>query len=127
MPAGRPTLYRPEYCERISELMNEGLSFAACAGDIGVSRDTIYEWSKVHPEFSDAKSIGEAKAQLWWERRNIDLAKTGEGNATATVWGLKNRASADWRDRTEQESTNKTEIVIRGGLPPRDEGDGGAK
>jgi hypothetical protein len=71
----------------------------------------------------EGKNVGEAATQFWWERRNIELAKTGEGNATATVWGLKNRASADWRDRTEQETQNKTEIVIRGGLPPRDEGE----
>ena len=120
MPAGRPTLYRPEYCDEVIKLMKEGFSFAACAGAIGVSRDTLYEWTKVHPEFSDTKSIGDAATQFWWERRNIELAKTGDGNATATVWGLKNRASADWRDRTAQESTNKTEIVIRGGLPAKE-------
>jgi len=66
--------------------LGEGLSFAACAGEIGVSRSAIYLWADEHPEFMDAKNIGDAKAQLWWERRNIALAQTGEGNATATVW-----------------------------------------
>jgi hypothetical protein len=72
MPAGRPTLYRPEYCERIIELMADGLSFAACAGEIGVSRSAIYLWADEHPEFMDAKNIGEAKTQLWWEPGNIE-------------------------------------------------------
>jgi Helix-turn-helix domain of resolvase len=121
---GRPTLYKPEYCQRLIDLLSEGLSFAACAGEFSVSRQTIYDWSEEHPEFLDAKSIGEAKTQLWWERRNLAFAKGGEGNATSIVFGLKNRAAADWRDRTEQESTNKTEIVIRGGLPPMASADG---
>jgi hypothetical protein len=48
-------------------------------------------------------------ARVFWERRNIHLAQTGEGNATATVFGLKNRSRKgerrvpDWQDMSRQE------------------------
>jgi transposase-like protein len=106
---GRPSKYDPEFCEvMISAMETEGLSIGAVAGLIGVSRDTIYAWTEVHPEFSDAKKIGEAKAQLFWERKNVALAERGSagpGASTAVVFGLKNRGRADWRDVVEQKHT----------------------
>jgi hypothetical protein len=30
--------------------------------DGGVSRQTVYDWTEAHPEFMDAKNIGDAKA-----------------------------------------------------------------
>jgi transposase-like protein len=106
---GRPSKYDPEFCEvMISAMETEGLSLGAVAGLIGVSRDTLYEWTTVHPEFSGAKKIGEAKAQLFWERKNVSLANNGSagpGASTAIVFALKNRAKADWRDVIEQKHT----------------------
>jgi hypothetical protein len=106
---GRPSKYDPEFCEvMISAMETEGLSLGAVAGLIGVSRDTLYEWATVHPEFSYAKKMGEAKAQLFWERKNVSLANNGSagpGASTAIVFALKNRAKADWRDVIEQKHT----------------------
>ena len=95
---GRPTDYDPAYCELAIEFLADGYSLAALAGEIGVARSTIYEWRANHEEFSDAVKRGQAKAILWWEKANRSLATTGEGNATAIVFGLKNRASDEWRD-----------------------------
>ena len=106
---GRPSKYDPEFCEvMISAMETEGLSLGAVAGLIGVSRDTLYEWTTAHPEFSYAKKVGEAKAQLFWERKNVSLANNGSagpGASTAIVFALKNRAKADWRDVIEQKHT----------------------
>lgn len=54
MPAGQPTKYRPEYCEEIVEWMAKGKSLTSFAVKIKVTRETVYEWGRVHPEFSDA-------------------------------------------------------------------------
>jgi uncharacterized protein (DUF433 family) len=109
---GRPSKYdRTFHPSRLIELCEEGLSFAACAGDFRISRETIYDWADKFPEFSDAKRIGEGLAVLFWERQNITLAQTGDGNATATVFGLKNRSRKgerhvpEWQDVSRQEQT----------------------
>ena len=52
--------------------------------------------------------MGEAKAQLFWERKNVALAERGSagpGASTAVVFALKNRGRADWRDVIEQKHT----------------------
>jgi hypothetical protein len=61
--AGAPSKYKPEYCEELIEYFNvppyigdESSDFRSLSGfaiKIGVSRDTLLEWSKVHPEFEE--------------------------------------------------------------------------
>lgn len=98
MAGGRPTDYDPSHCDEAVVFLAQGYSLAAFAGHIGVARSTVYKWVDEHPEFSDAVKTGQAGAILWWERRNKEFAETGEGNATAIIFGLKNRASDEWRD-----------------------------
>lgn len=101
MSGGRPTKYRPEYCEQVIEHMADGASLTSFAAQIEVARSTINEWIDNHPEFREATSIGKAKAAAWWEKVNRGLATGGEGNATSTIFGLKNMAPEDWHDRKD--------------------------
>lgn len=90
--------YRPEYCDEVITFLADGYSLAAFAGHVGVSRQTLYNWMEANPAFAGAAKIAQAKAVLFWERANRTLAITGDGNATACVFALKNRAPDDWRD-----------------------------
>jgi hypothetical protein len=112
MPAGRPSSYDPEFADRVIPFMADGYSLTAFAGEIGVSRQTIYNWAERHPEFLDAVKTGEAASQLWWERRNRGFAETGEGNATAIIFGLKNRAAEDWCDKRDINLSGNFTVVI---------------
>lgn len=98
MSAGRPSTYDPAYCERVVEFLKDGFSLAAFAGEIGVARSTVYEWAKEHPEFSDAVKTAQAGAVLAWEKRLKAASTGGNGNPTAIIFGLKNRAADEWRD-----------------------------
>lgn len=73
MAVGRPTKYDPKYCEEVIKHMEEGNSFWSFAGIISVSFDTLSEWTKVHPEFSESKRIGQAKLLVFDEK----IAKAG--------------------------------------------------
>lgn len=70
--AGRLTKYRPEYCELAIKFMDKGYSKYALAGKLRVSRDTIYEWCKNYPEFSDCIKRGEARSILFWETKGLE-------------------------------------------------------
>ena len=59
-PGGRPTDYRPEYCELVVAEMAKGYSLGAFAATVGVARRTITEWMAVHEEFSLAVSRAKA-------------------------------------------------------------------
>lgn len=57
---GQPTKYRSEYCERLIEFMGRPMPYECFAGEVGVDRDTLYQWEKDQKEFSDAKKRGRA-------------------------------------------------------------------
>ena len=105
MPAGRPSTYSPAYCNEVIECLAEGHSITAFAGRIGVARTTVFNWMHEHPEFMNSVKIGQAKATSFWESILVNIARTSTGNATAAIFGLKNRAADDWRDRIEHAGT----------------------
>jgi hypothetical protein len=106
-PGGRPSKYDPAFCDAIVDFMAQGYSVTAFAGSIRVARSTVYLWAEEHPEFSDALQTAQAIAALWWENRLRDVAERNEGNATAAIFGLKNRAADDWRDKQAVEHTGR--------------------
>ncbi len=60
---GRPAKFKPEYCEQLIKFMGNPkapMPYESFAGEIGVDRDTLYNWEKLFPEFSDAKKRGRA-------------------------------------------------------------------
>lgn len=80
-PVGRPSKYKQEYCKMLVDHLRVGDSYETFPATIyekygyeaAVHVDTLYEWEKVHPEFSEAKKIGWALGRKFWEQ----LGKTG--------------------------------------------------
>jgi len=114
---GRPTKYKPEYCQMLIDHMSEGYSFESFGGIIEVAEDTLYEWAKVHEDFSDSKKIGTQKSMVWWEK----IGRSGMINEIPffndRIWRLNmiNRFRSKWSDGTKNENNDKvkTEIVVR--------------
>ncbi len=100
---GRPSKYDPKFCDEVREFLKDGYSVAAFAGHIGVAVSTVHLWVNEHEEFSDAVKEAQASAVLWWENRGRDIALGKDGNPTLVIFGLKNRAKDEWRDKTETE------------------------
>lgn len=107
MPAGRPSLYRDEYCDEIVAFCQDGLSITAFAGSIGVNRDTISQWAKDHDEFSVAVKNAKSACAYWWEKNRLQSESATGGQITAAIFSLKNHAPDDFRDKTEHELTGK--------------------
>ena len=95
-PMGRPTEYRPEYCERVIEFMSQGYSLTAFAGSIRVARDTVYEWIKAHRDFSDAVSRARPARVTALEAKLLRSRKGAE--TTAAIFALRNAAPDEWQD-----------------------------
>ena len=110
MPAGRPTTYKPEYCQAVIEHMSEGASLTSFAASVDCSRSTIGEWMNANPEFSAAVKIGKSKCATWWEKVSRTNAVEGGGNATLCIFGLKNMAPDEWREKQEIEHSGSIDI-----------------
>lgn len=76
-PNGRPTKYKAEYCQQLIEHMKAGGSFESFASKCDVHWDSLYEWVKVHQDFSEAKKIGMSKL-LAYDEQIARVGVTGQ-------------------------------------------------
>lgn len=120
---GRPSKYKPEYCEMLIEHMKTGLSFETFATVVGAGRETIYEWARVHPEFSDAKTKGFEENLAFWEKAGISgmLGHIQGFNAAVFIFNMKNRHH--WRDKVDIESKSTVTTIKIGFEDERTEAD----
>lgn len=125
---GRPTKYHPRYCQELLDyfnikptreitvtytnkkgetwdktevIANDWPNKAGFACKIGVDRDTLKEWAKVHPEFSAAIK----KAEEYQEHILLTNAMGNRYAQPMAIFALKNIFK--WTDRTEQDITSK--------------------
>jgi hypothetical protein len=127
MPAGRPTLYKPEYCIQAAKLCLLGATDEKLADFFDVNVDTIHEWKNVHPEFSDALNTAKDdydfqvekalfKRATGYTRKVEKTTKDGvvecleelPPDPTSMIFWLKNRQSRKWRDKQEVELGEQT-------------------
>jgi DNA-binding XRE family transcriptional regulator len=98
---GRPSTYDPAFCDKVIEFGRMGKSRAWIAAELGVNRDTINEWEKVHPDFSVAMSHAKTLSQQWWEDAGqAGMMMPGFG---ATLWAknVNCRFREDWGDKND--------------------------
>jgi hypothetical protein len=112
----RPTDYNPDFCEQVIEFGRQGKSLTWMASEIDVHKDTIYEWMKVYPEFSDAMTRARQLSQRWWEDKGQDGMLAPGFNASIWSRSMAARFPEDWRENKGVELsggvrvTNATEL-----------------
>lgn len=133
-PGGRPVEYDPNLVATLPDMFKEGQSITEVATELGIHRDTMYDWEKKYPEFSYALAYGRQLAQVWWEKQGREgLYKTseydGESKISTTrainekMWAknMSCRFPSDWTEKKEVEHSGGVNITILDDIP------GGAK
>jgi hypothetical protein len=113
MAGGRPTEYKEDYCSKVLEWGSIGKSLTWMAAELDVSRDTVYEWAKVHPEFSDALTRARQRCQAWWEDQGQDGIKSPMFNGGVWAKNMGARFKADWGDTKSVEVSGKDGAPIQ--------------
>lgn len=135
---GRPTAYTPEHPKKAGPLYWMGATDQDVADYFGVHVDTIYEWLKKYPEFSETKNE-KATADQRVERKlyeramgynhkatKMALDRHGEWHTmdyiehyppseTALIFWLKNRQPEKWREKMEIEGGLKIMVEMPDG------------
>lgn len=86
-PGGRPTDYRPEFCEIAAEEAAGGATDFRIAERLGIHVSTLYRWKGSHPEFREALKVGKEVAD---ERVEASLYHRAVGYEHAAVKILQN-------------------------------------
>lgn len=74
-------------CDRVVELGAQGCSITEMAADLGVSRETVYAWSREKADFSDALLRARTLSQSWWERQAREGLVSANGvSINAGLW-----------------------------------------
>jgi hypothetical protein len=99
MTSGRLTKYKEEYPEMFLAAMSEGKTVVQFAASIGVHVDTLHEWRKVHPIFSEAYSIGRNKAEAHWTTYTVNNFTNTKFNTNLFKFFMTN--CFGWSDKKE--------------------------
>lgn len=121
MPGGRPTKYKPEFCETVIEVGAYGGWISEMAEACDVHRSTMDEWASIHPEFSAAFTRAKQKAQSWFEIQGREGLTADKFNSA--LW--QKQMSARHRD----EYTERREVSgpAGGAIQTEEVGSGAAK
>ena len=85
MKVGRPTKYKPEYCDLAETLLGQDRPMCAVAAALGVHRGTLRDWKKKYPEFSTAVSRG------WTKGKALFMEKVAKAAWDADTYKVNNR------------------------------------
>lgn len=133
---GRPSDFKPEFCEVARQLCEGGATDEEIAKELGVHVATVYRWKSKYPAFCEAIKVGKAAAD---DRVELSLYHKAVGykheavkifmpagaampvyapytehvapDTTAAIFWLKNRRSAAWRDKTEVHHTHSIDAM----------------
>lgn len=100
---GRPSLYSPEFCERVIELGKQGKTPLQMAVALGVARTTMLGWCDDHPDFSTALTRARELSQDWWETAGQQGMLTPGFNASVYNKIISCRFREDYTDTSKQE------------------------
>lgn len=138
MPGGRPTKYRAEFNEQAYKLCLLGATDVEMADFFQVDEDTINEWKKRHPEFSESITRGKRAADanvaerlyqraLGYSHEAVKIFMPAQWHEpvyapytehyppdtqAASLW-LRNRQPGKWRDRVEHTGADGGALVMR--------------
>ncbi len=65
---GRPTKYKPEYCQIVEELGRQGKSPAQIASVLNVDKASLIRWTGDHEDFRLSLARAKTYEQAYWER-----------------------------------------------------------
>lgn len=114
---GRRTKYSEEIVGRIVDAIELGATYEMAAAYGGITFETLRQWRKRYPSFSDALKQAEGRAVLKWLYRIEQAANAGTWQAAA--WKLERRYPSDYgrtvTDVNANLSGEVTTVLVRRG------------
>jgi len=111
-PGGRPTSYKPEFCDQVIEMGKIGASKAEMALELDISWSSFVLWEQTNEEFSNAVKRAMQLSRGWWEKQGrLKTFDDKDFNPTSYIFQMKNRFRDEWADRQVNEQTGNVTIT----------------
>ena len=113
--------YKPEYCEIAYLLMKNGKSKIRVCAELGICKQTLYNWADRHPEFKKALEIGVTASEAYWEdlgQNHIIRDLDEDGKATISfdtgLYMINMRNRFGWRatDASDKIESDKSNVAV---------------
>ncbi len=108
---GRPTSYKPEYCEAVIEYGRRGKSREWIAAELMVIPETLANWAKDHPDFFDAITLAKHLELKWWEDAGQNNLTESGFSASAWSRSMAARFPAKWREKSQVDHGVSNELA----------------
>lgn len=107
LPKGRPSGYKPEYCDKVIEMGKNGASKVDIADALDTTVRTLYNWMEANPDFLHAMERAEQKAEIWWAEQGKKALWTPGFNTAAWSRAMSARFPKTWRENKNVELSGK--------------------
>ena len=113
---GRPSSYKPLYCDRVLYLAAEGCGKAEIAVGLGVSVKTLNAWAATYDDFREAMSQAKELEYAWWLAVGRKCQFMRKWNSSAWALQMRNRFRKRFgdrgpaKDKTPEESVNAEQL-----------------
>ena len=113
---GRPTKYDAKLCKLLPAMFANGESVSEVCAELGITKETFFQWEKLHPDFSDSYKKGKELSEAWWAKLGRSGAM-GRAKIQPATWifNMKNRFG--WTDRVEQVVSMDTDATVANMTP----------
>jgi hypothetical protein len=110
--ATRKYVFKPEMCDRMIELGQQGASQKMIWAEMGITKDVAKTWQKKYPEFADALDMALVHAQAYWEREMLANVNNRAYNSRLAEIALRGQFPQDYKDTRELKAEIKQDIKI---------------
>ena len=107
---GRPTKYKPEYCQQVIQMGSEGMSKEQIAAKLKLNWGTLDNWAEQHQEFLLALRTAKELELAYWEDLGISHIVENPGSSRLNG-GVYNRIMAA---RFPQKYSERNKIELTG-------------
>jgi hypothetical protein len=101
--------YKPEYAEIAQQLLAEGKSKNGVCANLGICKQTLYNWEKEFPDFKRALSVGVVASEYHWEEMGADGIIADGFNTAMYVIQMRNRFG--WKATDPKEKADAEDLT----------------
>jgi hypothetical protein len=116
---GRPTLYKPEYCDEIIEYAKQRKPFQRFCSDHNILPSTFNLWKENNPAFMEATILARQIMEAWYLEKAMDRCEGSNPLGSDRMISFMLSSVYGYREKTDTtitaDVTQKTELRVRFG------------